>query len=151
MSIADVGGDGEHPLDGFALPALHRGPTRDELEITRPHVPAFDDARFILRVDPKALPGVAASAAAIAAHGDNQAVLANKPRARAIVPAVSATIGLLLAALLRRRDRNAENEGDYRPLVRLPDGCKLSLVGLAVFGAGQLSRQFGRLLFDLLC
>ncbi len=119
VSIADVGGDGEHPLDGFALPALHRGPVLDELEITRPHVPAFDDARFILRVDPKALPGVAASVAAIAAQTDNQPI-GNRPRARAIVPGACAALGLLLAALLRRRDRKAEDEGAFRPLVRLP-------------------------------
>jgi hypothetical protein len=120
VSIADFGGDGEHALDGFALSVLHRGASRDEVEITRPHVAAFDDARFILRVDPKALPGVAASAAALAAQGDNQAVLANKPRARAIIPGACAAIGLLLAAVLRRRDRRAESFGAFRALIALP-------------------------------
>jgi len=119
ISLADVGGEGEHPVEGFALSALRRGPAVDELEITRPHVPAFDDARFILRVDPKALPAVAASAAAIAAQADKP-VLASAPRARLVVPGVCAAIGLLLAALLRRRDRSAELAGAFRALIPLP-------------------------------
>ena len=135
VSIADAGGEGEHSLDGYALSALHRTGARDELEITRPHVPAFDDTRFILRVDPKSLPGVAASAAAIAAQGDNQAVLATKPRARAIIPGACAAIGLLLAAILRRRDRTAESLGAYRALLPLPPLVRAVSYG-ALAGAG---------------
>lgn len=132
VDVADIGGEGEHPLDGFALATLHRGAARDEIEITRPHVPAHDDARFVLRVDPHALPGVAASAAAIEAEKQDPAPLSNVPRGRFLIPGLAAAIGLLLAAVHLRRDR-----APFRAVIPGPAGLRALLhgacAGAAVF------------------
>lgn len=122
VSLADPGGEGEHPLDGFAIARVHRGSARDEIEITRPHVPAHDDAHFILRVDPHALPGVAASAAAIEAA--KPPTFAYAPRARFVMPALAGAIGLLLAFLHHRRDREP-----FRPLIGGSPGSRALLYG----------------------
>ena len=128
LSVADVGGEGEHPLDGFAIAVVHRGTQRDEIEITRPHVPAHDDAHFVLRVDPHALPNVAASAAAIEAG--RPAPLAYAPRARLVMPAIAASIGLLLALLHYRRDR-----APFRPLLGGAPSARAFVYGVSAGGA----------------
>jgi hypothetical protein len=123
VSVADVGGEGEHALDGFAIATVHRGPVRDELEISRPHVPAHDDTRFVLRVDPHALPNVAASAAAIEVNEKGPAPVANL-RLKYIVPSIAGAIGLLLAMLQLRRDRDP-----FRPLIHGSRGTRALLYG----------------------
>ncbi|MBI2390809.1 MAG: hypothetical protein HYV09_14560 [Deltaproteobacteria bacterium] len=121
LAIADVGGDGEHPADGVALLSLKRGSLADELEITRPHVPPHDDTRWILRVDPKALPSVAASVAALE-HEHREAGVAPAPhgrRARTTLGVLAGALGVALGIALARRDRDAQLAGAFRPLLRL--------------------------------
>lgn len=146
LAVADVGGEGEHPLDGYGLVALRRGPVRDELEVTRPHVPAHDDARFVLRVDPHALPNVAASAAAIEADRGSPAPLGGAPRAKLVVPLVAGGVGLLLALLLHRRNRDAVG---FRPLIG--GGALLygAASGAAVFAMWTTLPLLGALLVTL--
>lgn len=150
IAVADVGGEGEHPLDGFGLVVVRRGPIRDELEITRPHVPAHDDARFVLRVDPHALPNVPASAAAIEADKASPAPLSAIPRARTMVPITAGAFGLLLALLLYRRDRDAAT---FRPLIPGGPGLRGLCFGLvsaaAIFATWTTMPLVGALLVTL--
>lgn len=132
LAIADVAGDGEHSSEGLALVALRRGSLRDEVEITRPHVSPHDDARWILRVDPKALLNVPASAAALE-HRDATvaATPTGKSARRAFALLLAAAFGATALAL-SRRDRDAERAAAFRPL--LPLGRAARTLG---FGAAS--------------
>lgn len=130
LAIADVAGDGEHPPDGLALVALRRGPLRDEIEITRPHVSPHDDARWILRVDPKALPSVAASAAALEHRDPTVLAAPSGKRARSALGLLLAASFAITALSLARRDRDAENEASFRPLLPLGRAARAGCYGL---------------------
>jgi len=132
LALADVAGDGEHSAEGLALVALRRGSLRDEVEITRPHVSPHDDARWILRVDPKALPNIAASAAALEHRDATVTPSPTGQRARTAFALLSGALGLALSLALLRRDRDADREASFRPL--LPLGPNARAVG---FGAAS--------------
>lgn len=131
LSIADVAGDGEHPADGLALVALRRGSARDEVEITRPHVSPRDDARWILRVDPKALPNVAASAAALEHRDPTVMAAPTGKRAKTALALLLATAFAATSLALFRRDRDAEGEAAFRPLIPLGRHARAFAFGAA--------------------
>jgi len=112
---------------GAAIVALHRGPATDEVELTRPHVPHADDARWVVKLDPKALPEVSAKIG-----GGDPAALAATPQATrrtlrgwSVLAGLAALLGVSLALALHRRERDAARLAStrgvaLRPLVPWP-------------------------------
>lgn len=131
-----TGDDAEHDAEGVALVSVSRGPTFDEVEIDRPHVPQLDDTRWIFRVDPKALPGVAAPLGA--ATPDDGGGATHRPSLveKGSKLLAAGLAGLALALILRRRDAAAEEATralgtEFRPIVALPPTARAAAFGVA--------------------
>jgi hypothetical protein len=131
--------------EGAAIVALHRGPATDELELTRPHVPHADDARWIVKLDPKALPEVSARLGAdptVAAAAPE--VARRTLRGWSILGAGAALLGLALFLALRRRERDAARGASargiaLRPLVSWSLGVRSVMFGALATGAVMCS------------
>ncbi|MGZ3416528.1 MAG: hypothetical protein ACXVEE_01620 [Polyangiales bacterium] len=154
VSIADSEGDGEHPPEGVAVVAIHRSPTRDEVEITRPHVPQGESTRFVLRIDPKAFPGIGTMAAPVETRENGLARAT--PRGRGVLAGAAAFAAFALGLVLRRRDTSAEREG-FRPLLpvsgppRAALYAALSGVGVAATFGGHALLGAGAVLGAIAC
>lgn len=141
VTIADAEGDGEHATDGVAIVAVRRGPTQDEVEITRPHVPQGDSTRLVLRLDPKSFPGVPSLDVAPAVTAPSPAAL--DTRRRRIALAIAAGLSAAVAfALVRKRDHDAI-AARFRPFLPLPDMARAALFS-GTTGLGVLATWAGR-------
>jgi hypothetical protein len=144
LSIGDSEGDGEHPADGVAVVAIRRSPTLDEIDITRPHVPQSESTRFVVRLDPKAFPGIASMAAPLETRDNDLAKTTN--HGRGLLAGAAAFAAFTLGLLLRKRDSAAEKEG-FRALVPISGPARAALYA-ALSGVGVAAMFGGRALLS---
>lgn len=142
IALADPAGgeQGAQAVEGVALVAVQRSPDRDVVEITRPHVAHGDDATWVVHVDPRAMPEVAAQLPR--PERDTFRVADDARGLRAHLRWVLATpvLGLLLGGALWLRDRGARRAArlrgvEPRPLVRLEDPARAVGYGATFTGA----------------
>jgi hypothetical protein len=122
-------------LDDSAVASLRREPTRDTLELLRPHVAKGEPVTWTVRLDPRALrsvvdPRLRPPARAKLPEEPNRIVGASLA---ASVLALALGFGLLVLHKTRAfAARCAEHGGDARGLIPLPLGARASLGGLAL-------------------
>ncbi len=133
IALADLGGAEPRSIDGSAILEVRRTTFGDELTLTRPHVPHHDDARWVLTIDPKALPSVATKVPV--REPSSPMIAPSGRRLDGMLPLLGGAglLALLTVGLLRLRDRHVL-QGDaerFRPILPLGDGARVVVtVGL---------------------
>jgi hypothetical protein len=139
--LADTGA-----IDDSAISMLHREPSRDVLELVKPHVARGESVAWTVRIDPRSLPGVVdprlrpASDARVAVEPD-------RVRGAALLAALAAfalAYGLLVAHKTRAFAATCVERGvRARAFVPLPDALRAALAGISL-AAGAGLQAFGR-------
>jgi hypothetical protein len=123
---------GEHAPDGIAVLARRREGGFDEVAIERPHVPPNDDLRWILRIDPKALPTLAPKTAGAPATISVSSPIAGSAHRFGWAAFSALGLGLLHALALVARDRDLRARGfGFRALVPLSSWPRAIAAGIA--------------------
>jgi hypothetical protein len=137
--VADTG-----VVDDAAVAKLTREPDRDVLELVRPHVARGEVPVWTLRVDPRALPGVAD----VRLRPTAESAPASEPdRVREVAETSGlGALALGFALLVRRKSRRfaaacAPSGAMPRGLLPLPDGVRAPLAGVALAAAVGLELQ----------
>jgi hypothetical protein len=132
--VADTGA-----IDDSVLTTLRRGPTRDELELVRPHVGRGELVASTVRVDPRALSfGVPAGASPGMA---DRPPMKEPNRIREVLLASGfGVIATLFALLVAAKSRAAAKAGERKGarvvgVLPLPTGLRAAVAGLALASA----------------
>lgn len=139
--LADTGA-----IDDSAISMLHREPSRDVLELVRPHVARGESVAWTVRLDPRSLPGVVDPRLRPAPDA-RAAVEPDRVRGATLVSALAA-FALAYALLVAHKTRAfaaacAERGVRARAFVPLPDALRAGVAGIGL-AAGVGLQAFGR-------
>jgi len=122
---------------GAYASTVRRQPTRDEIELLRPHVAQSEQVRWVVLVDPPSLSGVSEARSNPLPAARIRAAVQSSPVDQRVFLAVATGLFLLfwsLASLKHRDVQRLANEGDVviRPFLRLPHPLRTLLAGILV-------------------